>query len=241
MQFWLPRYVALFGFTLAMLAILTSRSPASEDTAASEQQENPTRSVTNKRPPTAMHNSSQVAVVNVDRLFKEHPRVRAAIEELKKQRESNQAELQKDADDIFRLERQLQQHEEESEKYQQLAEKIAVAEADLAAKRLKFNEEQERHEAGIYFEFHHEVTTTIRFLAQKHAIYLVVPFNSSEVSIEDSAEEVLHKMKSSPLYFNNIDLTDYVLQRIKLERLQRFQPGRPCCLPPNVQEPATQR
>ena len=202
------RSPALLGITLAMVALL-----ATPQLRASE--------------------GSQVAVVDIGRLLKEHHRFQAAIDDLKKQRETDQVELKSDADNIDDLKRQLQQYEEESENYQQLAEKIEGAEAALAAKRLKFANEHERHEARIYFAFHHEVTTEIKHFAQRYGINLVVPFDSSEVNVDDSAEQILHRMKSGPLFQNNIDITDELFRRMGAQGTS--------CLPPNVHEPPSQR
>ena len=99
------------------------------------------------------------------------------------------------------------------------------------AKRLKFAEEDERHEARIYFQFHHQVTTEIKHFAQRYDIHLVIPYDSSELGPDASKEEILHRMKTSPLYQAKIDITNDIIHRM----------GPPGCLPPGVEGIPTPR
>ena len=199
---------------LSLVLICPVAVPAAERTDEDEKPKASSTTSQTVRPSSSAYQVPQVAVVDIARLEKEHNRLRAAIEDLKKEREANLAELQRDAGKIDRLQKQLEEFEEDSEEHRELTEKLGVAQAVLAAKRLNFTEEDQRQEAKIYFQFHGEVTAEIRNFAQRYGIHLVIPYDSSDVGPEDSKEEILHRMKTVPLYQSKIDITDYLLHRM---------------------------
>ena len=209
------KYYVFFGFLLLSWALVCPTAiSAAERTEEDEKQESSTTSPSKPRSQPTGHSTRHVAVVDVARLEKQHTRLRAFIEDLKKQREANLAELQKDADKLARLEKQLQECEEGSEEHKELANKVALASAELTAKRLKFAEENERREAKIYYQFHGEVTREIKQFAHRYDINLVVPFDSSDLGPEATKEEILDRMTTNPLYEGRIDITDDILRRL---------------------------
>jgi len=180
----------------------------------------------NSRAPQSNSGAGSIAVIDISRIFKEHKRFRAALEDMKKDVEAAESSLRKEGDDIKKLVEQMKaQYTPGSPQYKQQEELIATKQAQL---QLRMNLQKKNfmeQEAKIYYNIYQEIEQEVKYFAQRHNINLVLRFNNIQMS-PDNRQKVLAGVNRAVVYQNNIDITYDILQRLNgPERNARRQDG----------------
>lgn len=170
---------------------------------------------TQPRPqPVAPAASGAVAVIDISKIFKEHPGFRAKLEDMKKDVTNAENALRADRDQMKKLADQAKTFTPGSPNYKQAEESLARMQADL---QLKVNLQKKQfmdEEAHIYFEVYKQIEGEVTAFAQRHGISLVLRYNDIEMNPE-VRENVLAGVNRAVVYQNNIDITYDILDRIK--------------------------
>ncbi len=155
-----------------------------------------------------------VAVIDVSKIFKEHQRFRASLEDMKKDVEAAEASLRKDGDEIKKLvEQAKQQYTPGSPQYKQQEELIATKNAQL---QLKMNLQKKgfmEQEAKIYYNVYKEIEAEVERFAIRHRITLVLRYNDIDMT-PDNRQQVLAGVNRAVVYQNNIDITKDILDQM---------------------------
>ena len=159
--------------------------------------------------------AGNVAVIDISRIFKEHQRFRASLEDMKKDVEAAEAGLRKDAEDIKKMAQDLKNgpYAAGSPQYKQQEELIATKQAQIQLKMNLQKKEFMEQEAKIYFQVYTEIEKEVAAFAQRYGIDLVLRYNKIDMSPEDR-QGVLAGVNRAVVYQNKIDITDDILRRI---------------------------
>lgn len=156
-----------------------------------------------------------VAVIDISKIFKEHPGFRAKLDDMKKDVGAAETALRKDRDNIKQMVEQLrQQYQPGSPDYKQQEERIATAQAQLQLKMNLQKKDFMEREAKIYYEVYKQIEAEVRYFAQRHGISLVLRYNDIDMSPEDR-QKVLAGVNRAVVYQNNIDITYDILNRLR--------------------------
>ena len=156
-----------------------------------------------------------VAVIDISKIFKEHKRFRAALEDMKKDVQAAEASLRKDGDDIKKMVEQLKSgpYAAGSPQYKQQEETIATKQAQLQLKMNLQTKDFMEQEAKIYYNIYKEIEQEVQDFAQRHRISLVLRYNNIDMS-PDNRQQVLAGVNRAVVYQNNIDITGDILRRL---------------------------
>ena len=168
------------------------------------------------RPPARPQSggSGAVAVIDISKIFKEHPGFRAKLDDMKKDVQAAETALRKDRDGIKNMVDQLKQYTAGSPNYKRLEEQIATAQAQL---QLKMNLQKKgfmEREAKVYYEVYKQIENEVKYFAQRHGISLVLRYNNIDMNPDDR-QKVLAGVNKAVVFQNNIDITYDILERIR--------------------------
>lgn len=157
--------------------------------------------------------STRVAVIDISKVFKSHPRFKQAMESLKNEVKSFETELRARAKEIETLRGQMQQYETGSAEYKQIETKMMKIQADgqIAATQQKkvFME----REAQIYYGVYNEIAGEVARFAQQNGIGLVVRYNSDPID-PSMRQSVLEGVNRAVIYQQNSNITNAIIARI---------------------------
>ena len=160
--------------------------------------------------------AGSVAVIDISRIFKEHQRFRASLENMKKDVETAEAGLRKDAEDIKKMVANLQKDSPfapGSPQYKQQEELIATKQAQIQLKMNLQKKEFMEREAKIYYQVYTEIEKEVAMFAQRYGINLVLRYNKVDMSPENR-QQVLAGVNRAVVYQNKIDITDDILRKL---------------------------
>jgi Skp family chaperone for outer membrane proteins len=151
-----------------------------------------------------------IAVVDISYIFKKHKRHQAAIEAMKAEMTSTEANLKADSEKIRQMEEQRNTYNAGSPEYKQLDEELARNIAEFKLKMDRLRKDFMEREAKIYYQTYLEVSDAVKTYADRNGIGLVIRFNGDKVD-GNSREEVLREINKTVVYENRIDITPDVL------------------------------
>ena len=161
-----------------------------------------------------------VAVIDISKIFKEHPRFRAMLDQMKVDVENAEGGMRKDRDEIKNMVEQLKTFAVGSPNYKQMEERVATANAQLQLKMSLQKNDFMNREASIYYDVYQEIEKEVAYFAQRHGIALVLRYNDVDMNAQDR-QTVLAGVNKAVVYQNNIDITYDILERLK----QMNRPG----------------
>ena len=170
--------------------------------------------------------AGNVAVIDISRIFKEHQRFRASLEDMKKDVEAAEAGMRKNAEDIKKMVGDLKSgpYAAGSPQYKKQEELIATKQAQMQLEMSLQKKEFMEREAKIYYQVYTEIEKEVAQFAQRYGIDLVLRYNKIEMSPENR-QEILAGVNRAVVYQNKIDITDDILRRINPQRVGGVGPG----------------
>jgi Skp family chaperone for outer membrane proteins len=162
-----------------------------------------------------------IAVVDISYIFKEHTRFRAAMESMKKEMATIEAELKADRDRIAQTEQERNKFNVGTADYKKFDEDVARMMAEFNLKMTRLRKDFLEREAKVYYQTYLEVCEAVGYYAKRHNIGLVIRFNGEPVD-PNKREDVLREINKPVPWQDNIDITPDVLAL--LNRDQRSQP-----------------
>jgi Skp family chaperone for outer membrane proteins len=163
-----------------------------------------------------------VGVVDISYIFKKHERFHAAMEGMKKEMESIEAQLKADREKVSQKEQQRNAYKVGSAEYKQLDEEVARMMADFNLKMGRLRKDFLEREAKVYYQTYLEVVDAVNMYAKRQNIGLVLRFNGEPVD-PNRREDVLREINKPVVVQDQIDITPDVL--LLLNRDQAARPG----------------
>lgn len=196
----LPALAVVFTWPLIAVATLSAQPPHSAPAAAS---------------PGAV-----VAVLDVGQVFKNHHSFTRQLEDIKKDIETFEAQINRERQGITEQAKGLEQYRPSSPEYKQLETELAKHTSDIQVRaQLKRNEILDR-EAKVYYQTYQEMVAVVSRIAEQHGINVVLRFDSEPMDPEDRGK-VLKGVNQFVVLQRNLDLTNLVLQQVNAAQTHR--------------------
>ena len=163
--------------------------------------------------PTNNATGTRVAVIDISKVFKEHPRFKAQMEAMKAQVKDFENQLQQRGQEIQKIQSDMRQFEPSSAEYKQLEGQILKLQADgqvLAAQKKKEFLDQE---AKIYFNVYNEIVQEVSDFASQNGIAIVVRFNSEPIDPNDR-QSVLEGVNRAIVHQSQSNITTAIQKRL---------------------------
>ena len=158
--------------------------------------------------------TTPVAVIDIGHIFKNHPRFKQAMENVKKQVEASDEKFRARTKDIESRAKQLKTYKPDSAEYKQLeaetARLQAQIQADMALKRKEFM----LKEAEVYYAIYNEVLAEVKAFADNHRVGLVLRFSADKIDPADR-NSVLQGVNRPVVYQRNLNITHDILDRLQ--------------------------
>ena len=158
-----------------------------------------------------------VAVVDISYIFKKHERFRAAMESMKKEMETIEAELKADRDKIAQTEQQRNTFNVGTAEHKKLDEDVARMMADFNLKMGRLRKDFLEREAKVYYQTYLEVVDAVNTYAKRQNIGLVLRFNGEPVD-PNRREDVLREINKPVVVQDQIDITPDVLMLLNRDQ-----------------------
>lgn len=156
---------------------------------------------------------TNVAVIDISLVFKNHQRFRAEMDLIKENIKQFEAEIRMLRKKLSEAAERLKQFKPDSVDHRNLEAQLAKDTSDLNVKiTLKRKEFLER-EARTYYNTYLELQRHITFFSQVNRIGLVLRFNSAEIDPQ-KRDSVLAGVNRAVVYQNQLDITSQILARI---------------------------
>jgi outer membrane protein len=157
---------------------------------------------------------TNIAVVDLAKIFKEHTRFNAMKEDMKRDVDTAEAELKAVREEIQRLGEQLQSFNAGSPDYKNLEARLANKQAELNVQMQLRKKDFLQREAKIYYTIFQEIEDEIKYFAEQNGIGLVLRFSNDEVK-EENPDDVLKELnKPIVYYYPKLDITSLILQEV---------------------------
>jgi Skp family chaperone for outer membrane proteins len=162
-------------------------------------------------PAAAPPAGTNVAVIDIAFIFKNHNKFKGQMEGMKGQIEQFEQSLKKDQADFEKRREQLQAYKPSSPEFKALEEQLAKLSSELQVKMQLKRKEFLEQEAKIYFAVYNEIVERVASFADRNRIGLVLRYNSDEMDAQDRGS-VLQGVNRPVVFQRNLDITDIILQ-----------------------------
>lgn len=153
---------------------------------------------------------TNVAVIDLGEVFKQHKRLQAQLEEVKQDAQGFEAFLRQENKKLESMAEQLKTLKPGTPDYEGREKAFATLRADLNVQiRQKTREFQER-EAKIRYNAYQEVVESVRAFAQNYRIQLVIRFSRQEIDAS-KPQSVVMGLSRPIVYQNQLDITDHII------------------------------
>ncbi len=156
---------------------------------------------------------TNVVVLDVGRVFKEHKRFEQALNVMKKDVEAFEQYLRQRRTDLQKMAEELRTYKSGTPEYNQLEERIAKQTSDLQVETQLKRKEFMQREAKLYYNTYTEVTNVVSKFADRYGIQLVLRFNSEEIKPDDRAS-VLAGVNANVIFHKNRDITNAIIDEV---------------------------
>jgi Skp family chaperone for outer membrane proteins len=157
---------------------------------------------------------TNIALLDVSYIFKNHPRFKSMMDEMKADVEGAEASVNKERDTVRKLIEQLDTYHKGSPDYNAMEKEIAEREANLTVKVQLQRKQFLAQEAKIYFTVYKEVEQEVDYYCSSKNIDLVLRFNGDPVDV-DKPDSVLSFINKPVVYYDKSrDITPIILDSL---------------------------
>lgn len=154
----------------------------------------------------------RIAVVDVAKIFKEHPGIRAQVEKIETELKTYDGQLQGKRQELKQAAEKLKTYKVGTPDYSQQEELVASMESKLRLEMARKRKELSDAEARIYYDNYQKIVAGVKFLAEYHNINLVLRYNSEEMNLEQGDSVIRGVMKNIVYHDQGLDMTTGVMQ-----------------------------
>jgi Skp family chaperone for outer membrane proteins len=177
---------------------------------------------------------TSIALVDVTYIFKNHPRYKAMMDELKGEVERAEARWKAEAEKIKRDAERIQDFRAGTPDYKNIEEDVVRKQSDLQARIKLEQKDLMQREAKIHFNVYQEILQEVTYYCQTNNIGVVVRFNGDPVNAE-KPDDILRGMNQQVIYYHkDLDITPIIMKRFTA----RPATGGPIGVRPGVGAPA---
>jgi outer membrane protein len=155
-----------------------------------------------------------VAIIDINRIFKEHVRFKGMTEQMKVDVEAAEAQVKGENEELQRLAGSIKDYKAGTPEYKALDTDLTTRNAQLTARIRTQRTEFQQREAQMMYTVYREIVDEVKRFAEHNGINLVLRFNA-EAPDASVPQEVLRELNKDVVYYNaQIDVTQYVLDSL---------------------------
>jgi Skp family chaperone for outer membrane proteins len=175
---------------------------------------------------------TNVAVIDIAYIFKNHVRFNAQMKQLETEAQEFQGWMQEKEKSLQAMKEALKNFKPGSPDFQAAEEKLANDGTQYQLEVRRRQQEVFQKEAGIYYDSYAELEKTIALFAQRNKIGIVLKFNRDPIK-RDDRNSVMQGLARPVVYHYGLDISNYILTDVnKGEKM-------PPVTAPTVAEPRT--
>ena len=165
-------------------------------------------------PERASAQGTQLAVIDIAKVFRDHPRLAQQRDEFQRESSTFEAYMQQEKNKLDKMDEQLREYKPGTQQYRDLEKQLATSQAEFEVRvKLKVKEMQER-EATIQFQTYIEIRGLVGKFCQRHGLSMVLRFNSEPIDQND-ARAIQAGLNRRVIFHRNLDITDHILAELK--------------------------
>ena len=162
----------------------------------------------------AAYGQTRVAVIDIERILHEHPRLIQQREAFRRESEAMQAYIQQERTRMQKMAEQLREYKPGTEAYRNLEKELANADANLAVQMKLKQKDVGTREAKIMYQAYMEVVNLVSRYCQRNGIGVVLRYRSKPIDPDDP-RSIQAGMLQEVVYHRGLDITDDILAEIK--------------------------
>jgi len=156
---------------------------------------------------------TNMVVIDIPYIFKNHTRFKAAIDDIKKDIDAYK-KFMTDQQTQIRAEREkLGQYKPGTTEYKRIEEQIARMSMEIQLEGAKRQKDFMEREAQEYYKTYKELQDAVAEFAGRNGISLVLRYNSQEID-PSKRESIMQGVNGMVVYQNGLNITELILDRI---------------------------
>jgi outer membrane protein len=155
---------------------------------------------------------TRVAVIDIAKIFDEHPGFKQQMEQMKKEVEAVEAGFRQRAKQMEALRERMKQFAPGAPEYKDLDSQILNIQADGQVEATQKKKEFLEREAQLYFSVYSEIQAEVAAFSRQNSIGLVLRFNSSP--IEPNRNSTLEGVNRPVVFQDRLNITTQILDQI---------------------------
>jgi Skp family chaperone for outer membrane proteins len=163
--------------------------------------------------PSAAPSGTNVAVIDIAHIFKNHVRFNAQMNDMKRDIDAFDASMRDESVKLQKKAESMQTFNPSSNEFKKTDEELAHLKSDfqirVQAKKREFLEQ----EARVYYGIYREVEDAVASFAQRNRIGLVLRYTGDEMKPDDRSS-VLQGVNKPVVYQDRLDITQHVLNQL---------------------------
>ena len=158
---------------------------------------------------------SQIAVIDVAKIFKEDPSIESQVESIKKQVDAQKDALKQQQQVLVTESKKLKNFKPGTPEYAQQEEVVANMESKMRLEMARKRKELADQEAKIYFGNYQRIVEMVGRIAKSNKIMIVLRYNSEDMDQEKGDTIVRGVMKNVVYHDQGIDITPMVQNMLR--------------------------
>jgi len=156
---------------------------------------------------------TQVVLIDITKVFKEHAGFNAAMEAMKQEVESFEAYIRQERSKGQKMAEQLKEFKIGSPEYKGLETDIAKLSTDLQVEAQLKRKDFMQREAKVYYDTYLDVQAKVKSFADRNGIDIVQSYSSEPMNLEDR-NSVLQGVNQPIVYQKNRDITNFIVRAV---------------------------
>ncbi|MCH2124406.1 MAG: OmpH family outer membrane protein [Pirellulaceae bacterium] len=156
---------------------------------------------------------TQVVLIDITKVFKEHAGFNAAMEAMKQEVESFEAYIRQERSKGQKMAEQLKEFKVGSPEYKRLETNIAKLSTDLQVEAQLKRKDFMQREAKVYYDTYLDVQAKVKSFADRNGIDIVQSYSSEPMDLEDR-NSVLQGVNQPIVYQKNRDITNFIVRAV---------------------------
>ncbi len=173
-------------------------------------------------PGTVLAQGTRIALIDIGKVFRNHPRLQQAREDVRRESQEYEAYLRRERKRFEQMASELRSLKPGTSDFHTLEQRLAQSQAQVQVQmQLKSKELQEKTARAEYSAYQEVVQHVDRF-CQQHGIHMVISYHSGPID-PDNPRSVTLALNRRVVYQKGLDITDAIIAQIR----QTVPPTRP--------------
>ena len=157
--------------------------------------------------------AGQVVVIDINEVFKQHLRHKAALEDIKTAAKKIEADAQEQQKQLGKLRDKLADFNPGTKAFKETEEEFARKSSELSVTMKLMQKDFIEREAKVYYNTYTEVCEQVADFSQRNGISLVLRFSNSDID-PAKPDTVAVGIQRPVVYHSNLDITKLIIERV---------------------------